>query len=266
MPFKIALAQFKPVRNNVSANIEKIETLLSDIQADLVVLPELSNSGYLYKSPDDLRPYAEPKNGKGLFLSALQKLAGSTDGVIVSGYAEMDNADLYNSACAISPDGVICNYRKIHLYSDEKSLFSPGKNGFKLFNWLGVRVGIMICFDWIFPEAARTLSLSGEQILAHPANLVLPYCQDAMITRSIENRVFTITANRIGKETLDDSELTFTGGSQFTDPNGRVLFRAPKSEETVHTFSIEPEDALDKAISPHNDLFHDRRIDQYELI
>jgi len=95
----------------------------------------------------------------------------------------------------------------------------------------------MICFDWIFPEAMRTLALMGAQIVLHPANLVLPYCQDAMVTRCIENRVFEITANRIGVE----RGLKFTGASQITAPGGIVLHRATKTKEEALAVDIDPD-------------------------
>jgi predicted amidohydrolase len=123
----------------------------------------------------------------------------------------------------------------------------------------------MICFDWIFPESARTLALKGAQIIAHPANLVLPYCQDAMVTRSIENRVFTVTANRIGREKLNDQELAFTGGSQITNPKGDILFRGPMDKAAVHILTINPDQALNKHISIRNDLFKDRKPEHYTI-
>lgn len=265
MPFQIALVQFDPVRKNVKSNIKKIKHFLEGIKADLIVLPELSNSGYMYSSVDFLRPYTESNDGGGEFLSALRSIAMSTQGLIISGYAENDNDKLYNSAAAVSPDGVIGNYRKVHLYSNEKDLFEPCDQGFKVVEWKNVKIGIMICFDWIFPEAARTLSLAGAQIIAHPANLVLPYCQKAMVTRSIENRVFTITANRIGKEELGKEALRFTGQSQMTSPDGDILFRGSRSKPTVHILSIDPEKALNKSISARNDLFEDRRTNAYQF-
>lgn len=265
MPFKIALVQFDPIRKNVKSNIKKIKHFLEGIKADLIVLPELSNSGYMYRSVDFLRPYTESNDGSGEFLSALRSIAMSTQGLIISGYAENDNDKLYNSAAAVSSDGVIGNYRKVHLYSNEKDLFEPGNQGFSVVTWKNVKIGIMVCFDWIFPEAARTLSLAGAQIIAHPANLVLPYCQKAMVTRSIENRVFTITANRIGKEDLGKDTLNFTGQSQMSSPDGNILFRGPKSKPTVHILSIEPDEANDKRISKQNDLFKDRRTALYQL-
>lgn len=264
MTFQITLVQFKPQRRDVQFNLRKIQKLLKGITADLIVLPELSNTGYLYETPNEIMPYAESNDGSGVFFSGLIALAEQTKGVIVTGYAEMDHGTLYNSAVAVSSSGVIENYRKIHLYADELSLFQPGDSGFKVFEVRGIKIGMMICFDWIFPESARTLALNGAQIIAHPANLVMPYCQNAMITRSIENKVFTITANRIGSESLMDKNLTFTGESQITDPTGNVLYRGPRRKETVHIATIDPYEAVEKKISPRNDLFRDRRPDHYK--
>jgi predicted amidohydrolase len=265
MLFQIALIQFKPVRKDVQANIRKIQDLLNGITADLIVLPELANSGYLYEASENISPYAEPVDGSGMFLRSLMDIAIQSKGVIISGYAERNDNQLYNSAAAVSADGVIENYRKTHLYADEKSLFQTGDTGFKVFTWRGVKIGMMICFDWIFPESTRTLALKGAQIIAHPANLVMPYCQNAMVTRSIENKVFTITANRIGKERTWNAQLTFTGTSQITNPIGEILFRGPKNKETVHIITIDPVEALNKKISSRNDLFDDRRPDMYRL-
>lgn len=265
MSFKIAVLQFEPKRKNVAENIHKIKALLSGITTDLIVLPELANSGYLYKTPEKLLPFAELNDGSGQYLSSLINLSGITDGIIISGYAEVDGNQLYNSAISVSPDGVIQNYRKIHLYSTEKQLFQPGNNTFKVIDWKGVKIGMMVCFDWIFPESSRCLALAGAQIIAHPSNLVMPYCQNAMITRSIENRVFTVTANRIGREKINQTILQFTGKSQITNPSGNILYRGPKNKETVHVVSINPDDALDKNISPMNDLYKDRRTDLYTI-
>jgi predicted amidohydrolase len=265
MTFQIALVQFKPVRRDVKANIKKVRDLLNGISADLVVLPELANSGYLYENHESIKPFAEVKGGNGDFLSSLIDLATSTKGIIVSGYAEVEGDQVFNSAAVVSDNGVIENYRKTHLFADEKIIFKPGNSGFKVFEWLGVKIGMMICFDWIFPESARTLALDGAQIIAHPANLVLPYCQEAMITRSIENRVFTITANRIGCEKLGKDHLQFTGSSQMTSPKGEILYRGPINKETVHITTIDPEQAHNKRISATNDLFDDRRPEFYKL-
>ncbi len=265
MKFSIAVVQFNPVRNNIKKNIRKLRRLLTGINADLVVLPELANAGYLYARPEDLSPYAEPQGGSGAFLTALRELATQTGGLIVSGYAEAAEGKLFNAAAAVTQDGVIANYRKTHLFDHEKALFSPGDTGFQIVEWQDVKIGMMICFDWIFPEAARTLALKGAQIIAHPANLVLPYCQNAMVTRSIENQVFTVTANRVGIETLENHHLTFTGQSQVTTPGGKILYRGPIGKECVHLVEIDPEHALNKRLNANNDLFEDRRPSLYEM-
>jgi len=261
----IAVLQFKPIRKNVQRNIRNIRRLLAGVKADLIVLPELSNCGYLYPSVHSLFPYSEKRNGSGPFLTALHKMAAQTGAMIISGYAESTEDGLFNSAAAVTQDGVVENYRKTHLFDHEKKLFKPGDTGFPVVSWQGVKIGMMICFDWIFPEAARTLALKGAQIIAHPANLVLPYCQNAMITRSIENQVFTITANRVGSEDLENLHLTFTGQSQITNPSGKVLYRGPKSKSAVHLMDIDPDQAADKKLNPNNDLFEDRRPEYYEL-
>ena len=260
----VGTVQFAPRRYDVAANIAQVAALLNGVRADLLVLPELANSGYLYASPADLVPHAEPGDGSGPFLAALRDLAAAAGGVIVTGFAERAAAGLYNSAAAVSATGVIRVYRKTHLFLDEKSLFLPGDTGFSVFEHAGARVGMMICFDWYFPESARTLALRGAQIIAHPANLVLPHCQTAMTTRCLENRVFAVTTNRYGTETLPDGRgLTFTGASQVMDARGNRLCQAPVAGDAVLMAEIAPALADDKRVTQRNDLFADRRPEFY---
>jgi len=95
---------------------------------------------------------------------------------------------------------------------------------------------------------------------------VLPYCQDAMITRSIENRVFTATANRIGTEVIKGKQpLTFTGKSQVIDPGGKRLGNLSENEDSVLVVEINPEEALNKMITPYNDVLKDRNPSVYQL-
>jgi predicted amidohydrolase len=255
--------QFCPVRGDVAANINVLQCLLTDVRADLLVLPELANSGYMYASPSDLMPFAEPGDGSGLFLSALREFAARMGGIIVTGLAERGPGGIYNSAAAVSGNGVLQVYRKTHLFADEKHLFLAGDTGFQVFEHGRVRIGMMVCFDWFFPESVRTLALRGAQIVAHPANLVLPYCQTAMVTRCLENRVFAITANRYGAEELGEVCLTFTGASQMLDTHGRRVLEAPAEANCVATREIDPSLADDKRVGEHNDLFGDRRPELY---
>jgi predicted amidohydrolase len=184
---------------------------------------------------------------------------------LVFGMAERFEGKIYNSAAVVGPDGLLGVYRKTHLFFEEKFFFTPGDTGFKVFRAGSVSIGVMICFDWIFPESARILALLGAQIICHPSNLVLPHCQDAMITRCIENGIFSITANRIGRESRAGKEpLVFTGRSQILDNRGQVLNRLGKTETGVILSDIDPAQALKKDITLHNDLFSDRRAEFYK--
>jgi predicted amidohydrolase len=261
--FRAGFVQFCPMRGDVAANVAALHGLLAGVRANLVVLPELANSGYMYAAHADLQPHAEPADGSGPFLTALCGLAGSIDGVIVTGFAERGSEGLYNSAAAVSTDGVLQVYRKTHLFADEKLLFLPGDTGFRVFEYRGARIGMMVCFDWFFPESARTLALRGAQIIAHPANLVLPYCQTAMVTRCLENRVFAITANRCGVENLGEETLAFTGASQMLDSRGHRVLQAPAEGACVAVCEIDPSLADDKRLGKRNDLLGDRRPEMY---
>ena len=124
---------------------------------------------------------------------------------------------------------------------------------------------MMICFDWIFPESMRSLANLGADIVCHPANLVMPYCQRAMVTRCLENNVFAVTANRIGADERKGEIISFTGKSQITGPQGQVLASAPESSESVKVVEIDINSARDKWLNPRNNLLEDRRPDCYSL-
>ena len=163
------------------------------------------------------------------------------------------------------PDGFIGVYRKTHLFYEEKLWFSSGNTGFKVWQTPIGNIGIMICFDWFFPESARTLALRGADIIAHPSNLILPHCPDAMVTRCIENRVFAVTANRIGSEQRGDKEkLPFIGKSQIASPMGEIIYRASGDKEELTVMEIAVERARDKNLNSFNNLFNDRKKEFYE--
>jgi predicted amidohydrolase len=117
----------------------------------------------------------------------------------------------------------------------------------------------MICFDWFFPESARTLALKGAQVIAHSANLVLPWGPEGMKIRSLENRVFTATSNRVGAE----RGLRYIGQSQVVAPNGALLARMGE-DERAFVVEVDPWTAKDKKVHPANDLFADRRPSFYK--
>jgi len=261
---KIAVYQFAPVWGNISANLDHISRIMASRKADLWILPELCTTGYVFSEMQEVQKLAEDVK-KGLTAETLQELTDQYQTAIVLGIAEKCGERIYNSAVIFNRGELCAVYRKVHLFHEEKKWFSAGTEPPPVVNIQGVKVGVMICYDWFFPEMARTLALQGTQIIAHPANLVLPYCQNAMLTRSLENRVFTATANRIGSEGFGQRRLIFTGQSQITAPDGKRLGRLSADRPGILIRTIEPAEALDKSFTPVNDIFTDRRPEVYRL-
>jgi len=263
---RIGVYQFAPEFGKIADNVARVAKVLGSLAADLVVLPELFSTGYLFESNEELARLAEPVPN-GPTTRALAAVAKAGKMSIVAGLAEYDpeQEKYYNTAVVLDPAGYVGKYRKLHLYYKENKWFAPGDQGFQVFELGGIKVGVMVCFDWFFPESARTLALLGAQVICQPANLVLPYCQQAMITRSLENGVVCVTANRVGREIRDEEDLQFTGQSQVVAVPGRVCFRLGNAEEVAVVTEVDVQPALDKRINAYNDLFADRRPDFYRL-
>jgi len=264
---KTGFLQFKPEFGKPEHNAQKIYSSLIDRDFDLMVLPELANSGYLFSDFSELENTAEELSDKkiqnGIFSKTMFELCKKKNAYIVSGICEKSGEKFFNSSILYCPNGEYKVYRKIHLFDSEKKWFTPGDIPPEVHDIGKCKLGMMVCFDWIFPETARTLALKGAQIICHPSNLVMPYCQNAMFVRALENHVFTITANRIGKDVKDDGELYFTGESVILTPKGKYLARASEDKEECVVVEINPEEASDKNINSNNNLFEDRRSEFY---
>lgn len=260
---KVGYIQTHPTFGEKERNFTQVENLLKNTRADLIVLPELFSTGYTFISKEEAYSLSEDLRGE--TAEFLMSLSEKTQSIIVAGFNERDGKNIYNSSIIVSEGSVKGTYRKLHLYFKEKLWFSPGNHQPEVFNIKDVNIGIMICFDWIFPETARTLALKGADIIAHPANLVLPYCQKAMVTRCLENRVYAITANRIGSEKRGEDNFKFTGGSQITSYKGEVLSSAPENKTHVGFVDIDIDLARNKNLNEFNNLFDDRRRNIYMI-
>jgi predicted amidohydrolase len=232
----------------VDENVDRALRLLERNPADLMVLPELFNTGYNFSNRHEIEKVAERIPG-GYTSQRLLEASRDPNMTIVAGIAERRGTSFYNSAL-VARHGQAFTYRKVHLFFKEKKFFKPG-NEFKVFGNLGV----MICFDWFFPEAARTLMLKGAKIIAHPSNLVLPFCPHAMLTRCVENRIFAVTADRIGRE----RDLKYIGRSEIVDTKGRILYCASSNREEAVVREVDLREAANKRMTPMNDLILDRR-------
>ena len=160
----------------------------------------------------------------------------------------------------------MARYRKIHLFYEEKLNFTPGDLPFAVVDIGIAKIGMMICFDHLFPESARSLALQGADVIAHPANLVLPdLAQRTMSIRALENGVYTATANRVGTEARAGGSLTYTGQSQVIGPDGGAIVRLSQDQVEVAVVEIDVATARDKAITKHNNKLADRRPELYRL-
>lgn len=310
---KVGYYQFNPLWGEIEKNRATILAKLDELapQAlDLIVLPELCFSGYLFSKREELLAFSQSASDR--FFYPLQEMSDKKNWVIVCGFIEREDfsssfpsqqtlfsseeldphhhlslSKFYNSAIVLRPYQKAIIYRKNHLYDREKLFFSPGDKGFPTFMFKDTCCGVLICFDHMFPEAARSLALQGVQIICHPSNLVLPgYAQITSCARALENRVYWILANRYGSENLgnnldkedeqkipleqmadssDDYILNFSGKSRIVSPYGEVLNEASATGEALAIVDIDPSSCNDKSIGTKNDLFKDRRHYIYDL-
>ena len=257
--------QFSPEFGNIVSNLEKVLDTLSGVAADIIVLPELAFTGYYFEDRNELSKLAENVTSSPT-IYALSRFCKAHNLHIVTGFAELEGSKIYNSALLIGPSGLIHTYRKLHLFNTEKEYFEPGNIPLTSFKVKDTNIGLMICYDWVFPEVTRSLAIQGVDIIFHPSNLVLNYCQKTMISRCIENSVFAVTANRTGTEIRPRGELTFTGQSQIVNSKGEILVSSNLDEDDLVIQEIEPCTAKDKFITKNNHLLNDRRPEYYDAL
>lgn len=260
---RVALVQFEPVFGEPDRNFARMAELAAQQRADVYIFPELALSGYQFIAQEEA--YALSESVDGPRMDAMAHLASTLDACLIFGFAERDGTDLYNAAAAVFPDGQRLVYRKTHLFYKETLFFKPGNTGFFVFEYRQLHIGMAICFDWFFPESYRTLALLGADIVAHPSNLVLPYCQRADFAAAVQNRIYIATVNRTGAEHREEERLEFTGGSVLVSPKGEYLLQGSRTEEAILVADIDPAQARDKQLNPYNNVLGDRRPAQYRM-
>jgi predicted amidohydrolase len=275
-PVRVAVVQFDPQcgPENCSANLSNSLYLAQQAAAggaNLIVLPELANTGYAYRNREEAFALAEAVPD-GPSVQQWSEFACTHNVYLAAGLAERDGNKLYDCAVLVGPDGFIGKYRKAHLWNLEKLWFSPGELGFPVFETPIGRIGLMICWDVWFPEVPRLLSLQGADIICSLNNWVWtppPLFDETgkcmasylTITAAHVNNVFIAAANRIGT----DRGNRFLGCSLIAGTNGWPLGRvAGAEEETILYADIDLVSARSAPIwNSLNDLPRDRRVDLY---
>jgi predicted amidohydrolase len=246
MSIKVAVAQIDPQLGQNERNLETCIARLEEAAAagaQLLVLPECAIPGYVFDSLEEALEHAEEVPGPST--EALEAVCRRLGVYTVCGMLERDGDRLRNAAVFVGPDGLIGTYWKSHLpYLGADRFATPGDELVVYETPLG-RIGVEICYDLRFPEVTRTLALKGADIVAHPTNFPLAArIQTELITvaRAAENRIYLLTANRVGKERWGE----FCGWSQIVDPYGRRLAEAGETEEALLVADVDLEKARDK--------------------
>lgn len=272
---RVAALQTRPVFGDVTGNARRALALADTVtpRAALYVLPELALSGYTFVSQAEARALAETPDARreadAPGLSAVAAWAKARRAHVVLGFPERGpRGRIYNSAALIGPDGRVKDvYRKLHLFDAEKRWFAPGDRAPRVSKVGPARIGMLVCYDWRFPEIARVLALAGADVIAHPSNLVVPaLAQQAMPVRALENRVYAVTANRVGADVRPGVTLTFTGRSQIVDVNGAILAAAGARGTKALVADLDLARARDKRFTARNDLMTDRRPEFYGAV
>ena len=260
---RVTCCQLSPVVGELTNNLRSCEDAIRSAigdGAEIIVLPELSTSGYVFESKEEAKSLAIRADHA--VFSDWASILGETLAIVVCGFCESgEDGHLYNSACVIDRNGVLAVYRKVHLWDRERLVFSPGSTLAPVLDLAVGRIGICICYDLEFPEVGRTLALGGADIILvptnwpavfHPTGEHPPEVGIAMATARV-NKVAIACCDRAGIE----RGIEWTEGSVIIDENGWIVGRP--SGQRCFSADLTLERSRDKSISSLNDALGDRR-------
>jgi predicted amidohydrolase len=268
---RIACQQLAPVIGDLASNRELALAAIheaTDSGADVVVLPELVTSGYMFASPEEAESVAIAPGHQ--ILEEWGAEAARANIVLAGGFCELDDdGRIYNSAAVFDATGLRAVYRKLHLWDREKLVFTPGSAPPPVLDTHLGRLALVICYDLEFPELTRSIALAGTQLLLVPTNWPLvprpegerpPEAIIAMAAARV-NRMAVACADRIGRERGQE----WTGGTTIVGADGWVA--AESRARGLVLADVDLELGLDKRLTEHADAFADRRPDLYgELV
>ena len=267
---RIACQQVAPVLGELEANralaLSGIREA-ADNGADVVVLPELITSGYMFESSEEAAAVAIGVSHE--ILGEWAAEAARADIIVAGGFCELgDDGRIYNSASVLDATGLRAVYRKLHLWDREKLIFTPGSTPPPVLDTRIGRLAVMICYDLEFPELTRSLALAGTQLLLVPTNWPLvprpagerpPEAMIGMAAARV-NRMAIACADRLGRERGQE----WTGGTTIIGADGWVAAESRGAGLVVADVDLEL--ALDKRLTEHADAFGDRRPELYSAL
>lgn len=278
---KVAATQMS-CSGDIDENIRKAETLVREAAAQgaqIILLQELFETPYFcQKEKSDYYAYAtELEHNKAV--NHFQAIAKELQVVLPISFYEKKNYARYNSLAVIDADGaVLGKYRKSHIPDgpgyEEKFYFNPGDTGFKVWNTRYAKIGVGVCWDQWYPEAARVMSLMGAEILFYPTAIgsepqdgsidSKDHWQTCMLGHAAANLIPVVASNRIGEETDEESSINFYGSSFIAGPQGNKIVEAGRDEQAVLVSEFDL-DALEVGRIEWG-IFRDRRPELYRMI
>jgi 5-aminopentanamidase len=263
---RVASCQIAPEVGRPDQNAELALAAIAcaiDAGAQIVVLPELVNSGYVFESLDEARAAAIAPDDE--LLAGWAREAARGDAVVIGGFCELDpDGRLHNSSALVDGAGVRAVYRKLHLWGEEPRWFAPGDQPAPVIETRHGRIGLAVCYDIEFPELTRGLALAGADLIALPANWPLdplptgerPILHSLAMMTAYLSKVYVAVCDRCGTE----RGLEFQGGSVIAGSDG-WLRAGPVADRGVETLIAECDlaGARKKRNGEHNDAFADRR-------
>jgi predicted amidohydrolase len=235
--------------------------------AQIVVLPELANSGYVLRSVQEARAAGTGADGE--LLAGWAREAARGDALVIGGFCELaPDGTLFNSAALVDGTGVLAVYRKLHLWGEEPRWFTAGSKPAPVVRTRYGAIGLGVCYDLEFPELTRGLALEGAELIAMPTNWPRepappagrPVLHSLAAMTAYWNKVFVAVCDRCGTERGEE----FEGGSVIAGPGGD-LRAGPVTDRGIRTLLADCDlsQAADKRVGAHNDALADRRPAHY---
>jgi predicted amidohydrolase len=263
---RIACCQIDPTIGDLAANATVIEAQIRDAVdagADIIVLPELATSGYMFADAEEARAVALTPTDPAF----AKWSAAAGNSIVIGGFCELgDDGNLYNSAMMVDADGVLACYRKTHLWDREKLIFTRGDALPPVVKTKHGDIAVMVCYDIEFAELTRPVAVDGAQLIAAPVNWPLFPRPEGEHPGEVITAMSTARTNRVAVACCDRAGVergqAWTEGSAIVDPNGWIAASAGPGA-AIAIADIDLDLARDKMLTEHVDLLADRRVDLY---
>jgi predicted amidohydrolase len=263
---RIACCQIDPSLGDVAGNADTIEARIReavDVGADVIVLPELATSGYMFADADEAKAAAMTPTDPAI----ARWSAAAGNSIVIGGFCERgDDARLYNSAVMVDADGVLARYRKTHLWDREKLIFTPGDALPPVVMTKHGAIAVMVCYDLEFGEVTRRVALDGAELIVAPVNWPLFPRPEGEHPGEVITAMSTARTNKVAIACCDRAGVErgqqWTEGTAIIDPDGWVV-AAAGSGSAMAVADVDLAATHDKTLTGLVDLLGDRRVDLY---